>query len=142
MTNEPYEYRGVKGLQNIADFVGIEYTTLKNRVSGRNKMSLAEAISKGRNVNVKHTYQGVEGIANIVNTFGEAYGVTKSAVENRLARGWGIAKAVETPMTRKHKHFEKSEPNRKFVGIKFPTDLNPLWRLALGMKCNNEMLNA
>lgn len=77
---------------------------------------------------VKHIYQGVEGIDAIADKFE----LNASTLRNRLWRGMSIEEAINLPV--RHRPNRAPLIHRKFKGIKYPVELSPFWKLALGME--------
>lgn len=130
MAQPKYHYNGFSGLEAIAEHAGLSVWTLKHRIL-RYGCSLEEAIKAGPSGRVDYKYEGIHGLTNIA----EKYDMKVSTLKARLERGMTIEKAVTTPLQRMNvfRGGRKKKPTQKASGIKYPVDLNPLWKLALGI---------
>lgn len=75
---------------------------------------------------IKHRYNGYVGIAAIA----EAYGIGENALALRLHRGMSMRDAVSIPYRVTVGSINRKPTKR---GIRYPYDMHPLWKLALGI---------
>ena len=122
------EYQGVKGLQAIADYTGINFFTLHVRLYQSN-LTIEQAVALGPSKQKSYQYQGVVGLPNIA----KAVGMKATTLKARIKRGMTIEQAVEKPLLGSTPKPVKKTRTTKLQGIKYPTELSPIWKLALGM---------
>ncbi len=121
-----YCYEGIKGLGAIGEKVGVPEGVLSYRIHQLG-MTLEEAIHDGRRSYQRHYYKGLSGVPSIAKRFG----IPVSTIKSRLARGWSIEQAVETPIPHRSERQQRQEPPAQ--AIKSPDKLNNHWKLALGI---------
>ncbi|EJG2254659.1 hypothetical protein OH966_002912 [Vibrio parahaemolyticus] len=134
-----YELDGHKGQSAIAKAFGVPLGTLKSRL--RNGKTIREAVHfvDGRENNcgvATHEWKGIKGIDNIA----KAIGTTHTTIYKHLKAGCTLDEAV-AKVQKSHKRAEQVRKLRakstakpiEQVGIKKPTELNQLWKMALGV---------
>ncbi|HCH5089418.1 hypothetical protein [Vibrio parahaemolyticus] len=132
-----YELDGHKGQSAIAKAFGVPLGTLKSRL--RNGKTIREAVHfvDGRENNcgvATHEWKGIKGVNNIA----KAIGTTHTTIYKHLTAGCTIDEAV-AKVQKSHKRAEQVRKLRakstakpiEQVGIKKPTEVPELWRLAL-----------
>lgn len=142
MNASEHIYQGVRGLEKIAEKVGIPQSTLGYRLYKKG-MSLEQAIAEGlkhRKALTYHEYNGVSGLDNIA----KMVGIKKATLKSRIARGMSIEEAVSKPLDEKKSHSngggcrkpdsEKATAHKRYQPITTPDLLSDTWKLALGMR--------
>lgn len=138
-----YEYEGYKGTAAIASAFGIPVGTLKSRLRSGKSIREAVRFGDGRENNsgsAVYEWNGIKGLANIAKAIGSSHvtlyqhikdGCTINEAVQRVAKSKASA-ALVRELRAKARQKSKAKPV-EFIGIKEPTDLSPLWRLALGV---------
>lgn len=130
MAKSKYSYKGFNGLEAIADHVGLPFWTLKNRIT-KYGCTLEQAIKAGPSGRNDYEHKGIHGLSNIA----EKYGMKACTLKSRLERDMTMEEAVTTPLQRMNVYRGGRKKTPKVIkGIKYPVELNPLWKLALGME--------
>lgn len=122
------EYKGYKGMREIAEMAGIPTGTLRHRIVVQG-YSVEEAISLKKDQRKKHEYKGYIGLKNIA----EAFCVNHNTLRRRINdMGLSIEEAVN--MKTNYPTERKAPKKRKeVVATKSPVELSQSWRMALGM---------
>lgn len=124
MKRRQFEYKGYKGLPNIAKALGVSPNTLKSRIARGDELehAIEKILAKKTLQKVAYEYKGIKGIPNIA----QAFDVNEGTIYYRMSKGMTIEqalgpKALNNPMRSVQK------------GWSGKPDLHPLWQLALGI---------